>query len=44
MERKLGGELSHHLGYSPGAARPEGTPNHRHGVSPKTVVTSLSDG
>ena len=39
MERMLGGELSHHLGYPPGGTKPDDTPNHRNGVSPKTVVT-----
>jgi putative transposase len=39
IERMLGGELSHHLGYPPGGDRPEETANHRHGTSAKTVVT-----
>lgn len=39
MERMLGGELSHHLGYAPGAAKPDETTNHRNGTSPKTIVT-----
>src|SRR5580765_337877 len=40
IERALGGELSHHLGYAPGATRPEGaTGNQRNGVSAKTVRT-----
>ena len=39
IERALGAELSHHLGYAPGAAKPEGTDNHRNGVSSKTVLT-----
>src|SRR5262245_13495156 len=39
MERMLGGELSHHLGYRPGGDKPDDTPNHRNGASPKTVVT-----
>ncbi|MEP6874059.1 MAG: IS256 family transposase [Burkholderiales bacterium] len=40
IERALGGELSHHLGYPPGAARPEDAAgNQRNGVSAKTVRT-----
>jgi transposase-like protein len=39
MERMLGGELSHHLGYPPGGDKPDDTPNHRNGTSGKTVVT-----
>jgi putative transposase len=39
IERALGGELSHHLGYAPGEDKPEGTSNHRNGGSPKTVLT-----
>ena len=40
IERALGGELSHHLGYAPGATRPEGaTGNQRNGISAKTVRT-----
>jgi putative transposase len=39
MERVLGGELSHHLGYSPGEAKPESRSNHRNGTSGKTVLT-----
>ncbi len=39
MERMLGGELSHHLGYAPGGDKPDDTPNHRNGASAKTVVT-----
>lgn len=32
LERALGSEMSHHLGYAPGEARPEGAPaNHRNG-------------
>jgi transposase-like protein len=29
MERMLGGELTHHVGYPPGANRPEDATNHR---------------
>lgn len=39
IERALGGELSHHLGYSPGASRPEDAGNLRNGSSAKTVHT-----
>jgi putative transposase len=39
IERALGAELSHHLGYAPGTARPEVTTNHRNGTSGKTVLT-----
>jgi transposase-like protein len=39
IERALGGELSHHLGYAPGAERPGESSNHRNGASAKTVLT-----
>jgi transposase-like protein len=39
IERALGAELSHHLGYGPGADRPEDSGNHRNGSSGKTVLT-----
>ena len=39
IERALGAELSHHLGYSRGTAKPEVTTNHRNGTSGKTVLT-----
>ena len=39
IERAMGAELSHHLGYAPGAERPEGSPNQRNGTSGKTVLT-----
>jgi putative transposase len=38
-ERALAGELTHHLGYAPGEAKPADQPNHRHGTTPKTVLT-----
>ena len=41
IERALGGELSHHLGYAPGQAKPESTPNQRNGKSGKTVLTAF---
>ena len=37
IERALGAELSHHLGYAPGSARPEDAANHRNGSTAKTV-------
>jgi putative transposase len=39
IERALGAELSHHLGYAPGTAKPEDANNHRNGNSGKTVLT-----
>ena len=39
IERALGPELSHHLGYPPGSARPEEAANLRNGTSAKTVLT-----
>lgn len=39
IERALGAELSHHLGYAPGTVKPELTTNHRNGTSGKTVLT-----
>jgi putative transposase len=39
IERALGGEMTHHLGYPPGAAKPEESSNHRNGSSAKTVLT-----
>jgi transposase-like protein len=39
IERALGAELSHHLGFAPGAAKPDDTTNHRNGSSSKTVLT-----
>jgi len=39
IERALGAELSYHLGYPPGAAKPEDAGNHRNGSSAKTVLT-----
>lgn len=38
IERALGAEMSHHLGYPPGGT-PEETGNHRNGTSAKTVLT-----
>lgn len=39
IERALGGELTHHLGYPPGGTKPEDTSNHRNGTGRKTVLT-----
>jgi transposase-like protein len=39
VERMLGAELSHHLGYAPGEAKPAAQANHRNGTTPKTVLT-----
>jgi putative transposase len=39
IERALGGELTHHLGYPAGAAKPEAVTNYRNGTSGKTVLT-----
>ena len=39
IERAMGGEMTHHLGYRPGEARPEGQDNHRNGTTAKTVLT-----
>ena len=42
IERALGAELSHHLGYAPGAVKPEDAANHRNGTSAKTVLTDTA--
>lgn len=39
IERALGAELGHHLGYPAGADRPPEAVNHRNGKSGKTVLT-----
>ena len=39
IERALGAELTHHLGYPPGGAKPDTSTNHRNGTSEKTVLT-----
>jgi len=38
IERALGGELTHHVGYARGEERPDDTSNHRNGTSGKTVL------
>jgi len=39
IERALGGELTHHLGYPPGGLKPDDRTNHRNGTGGKTVLT-----
>ncbi|MGB4342464.1 MAG: IS256 family transposase [Moraxellaceae bacterium] len=39
IERALGAELTHHLGYGAGADKPLDARNHRNGASGKTVLT-----
>jgi putative transposase len=39
IERALGGELTHHLGYPPGGTKPQEATNHRNGTSGKTILT-----
>jgi transposase-like protein len=39
IERALGGELNHHLGYLSGAAKPAQVTNQRNGTGAKTVLT-----
>jgi len=39
IERALNAEMSHHLGYAAGQAKPENATNHRNGSSAKTVIT-----
>jgi transposase-like protein len=39
IERALGAELTHHLGYAAGADKPLDAKNHRNGASGKTVLT-----
>jgi putative transposase len=41
VERALGAEMSHHLGYALGQFKPEGGSNHRNGKSTKTVLTDV---
>jgi len=43
MERALGAEMTQHLGYKAGEARPEGTSNHRNGKGSKTVLTDSGE-
>jgi len=39
IERAMGAELGHHLGYAAGAAKPESAANQRNGRTGKTVLT-----
>ena len=39
IERALGGEMTHHLGYARGGGKPDDSTNHRNGTSGKTVLT-----
>ncbi len=39
IERALGAELTHHLGYAPGADKPSEASNHRNGATGKTILT-----
>jgi len=39
IERALGAELTHHLGYPPGAPKPDAATNQRNGRSAKTILT-----
>ncbi|MGH7084601.1 MAG: transposase, partial [Acetobacteraceae bacterium] len=39
VEASLNAELSHHLGYQPGAERPEAVTNQRNGFTSKTVLS-----
>ena len=39
IERALGAELGHHLGYAPGAEKPAAATNQRNGRSGKTILT-----
>ena len=43
MERALGAEMSQHLGYAPGEAKPASTTNHRNGAGKKTVLTDSGE-
>lgn len=43
IERILGAELTSHLGYAPGEAKPADQPNHRNGSTPKTVTTESGE-
>src|SRR5205814_375662 len=40
IERALGGELTHHLGYPAGGPKSDDTTNHRNGTGTKTVLTN----
>lgn len=38
IERALGGEMSHHLGYPPGAVKPAAVTNQRDGTGARTIL------
>ncbi len=40
-ERMLTGELTAHLGYAPGEAKPDGQASHRNGTTPNKVLTDI---
>src|SRR4051812_5503928 len=42
LEKALGAELTHHLGYAPGARKPDTARNHRNGTTAKTVLTETA--
>lgn len=43
MEKALGAEMTQHLGYKAGEAKPEGTTNHRNGRGRKSVLTDSGE-
>ena len=43
MERALGAEMTHHLGYAAGEVKPAGVANHRNGKGAKTVLTDAGE-
>lgn len=43
MERALGAEMTQHLGYKAGEAKPQGRTNHRNGKGSKTVLTDSGE-
>jgi putative transposase len=43
MERALGAEMTHHLGYAAGQAKPGEAKNHRNGKGVKTVLTDAGE-
>jgi putative transposase len=43
MERALGAEMTHHLGYAGGQAKPTGATNHRNGKGVKTILTDSGE-
>ena len=43
VETALGAELTHHLGYAKGEAKPAGQANQRNGTTPKTLLTEQGE-